>query len=335
MHSLAIDQGGTKTVAILADAEGRILGKGIGAGACHFFDGMPKAMAAVSEAANVAFAQAGLTQPDLSPKDLQAISAGMAGANWPEEIVALEKGLHSLFPVDNIRVYNDCLIALRGGTAASRCAVLCAGTGLNAAARFNDEPPFVFNNYIEDLDQGAKGLGTRALSAVFFSEIGGLAPTALTASALQLFGLDNVDDLLLAWSRKRLRQPVQDLSPLVFAAAKKSDAVALEIISQFALSISRYPVAAIQKHQAQNLEVDIVLSGGLFKNRGFSLAETISAQIHRVAPHARIIDAAYEPVVGALLLALDSKYRQSIPVAILQNCHASAEKLNLLRTQSQ
>jgi len=278
MYSLAIDQGGTKTAAILSDDDGYILGKGTGTGACHFFDGMPGAMAAVNDAAQAAFTQAGL-----SPKSLHAISAGMAGANWPEEIVALENGLRSLFPVDSIRVYNDCLIAMRGGTPASRCAVLCAGTGLNAAARFHDEPPFVFNNYVEDIDQGAKGLGSRALQAVFFSEIGGLPPTVLTEMALRLFELEKVDELLLAWQRKQLRKPIQDLSPLMFEAAKKSDAVALGIISQFGASISRYPIAAIQKHKAQNLKMDIVLSGGLFKNKGTSLVETISAEIAATA----------------------------------------------------
>jgi N-acetylglucosamine kinase-like BadF-type ATPase len=330
MYNLAIDQGGTKTAVILSDDDGHILGKGMGTGACHFFDGMPRAMAAVNDAAQAAFTQAGL-----SPKSLHAISAGMAGANWPEEIVALENGLRSLFPADNIRVYNDCLIAMRGGTPASRCAVLCAGTGLNAAARFHDEPPFVFNNYVEDIDQGAKGLGSRTLQAVFFSEIGALPPTVLTEMALRVFELEKVDELLLAWQRKQLRKPIQDLSPLMFEAAKKSDAVALGIISQFGTSISRYPIAAIQKHKAQNLEMDIVLSGGLFKNKGTSLVETISAEIHRVAPNARIIEAAYEPVVGAMLMALDSKYRRQIPAAVMQNCHASAEKLKLLRTQSQ
>ena len=285
-------------------------------------------MAAVSDAAQAAFTQAGL-----SPKNFHTISAGMAGANWPEEIVALENGLRSLFPVDTIRVCNDCLIAMRAGTSASRCAVLCAGTGLNAAARFNDEPPFVFNNYVEDVDQGARGLGTRALQAVFFSEIGALPPTVLTEIALRLFELDKVDELLLASQRKQLRKPIQDLSPLMFEAAKKSDAVALEIISRFGISISRYPIAAIQKHKAQNLEMDIVLSGGLFKNKGTSLVETISAEIRRVAPDARIIEAAYEPVIGAMLMVLDSKYRRQIPAEVMQNCHASAEKLNLLRAQ--
>ena len=127
MHSLAIDQGGTKTVAIVADDEGHILGKGVGAGACHFFDGMPKAMTTVEAAARLALTQAGL-----APRELHTVSAGLAGANWPEEIVALETGLRNMLAVDDVRVYNDCLIALRGGTARTRCAVLCAGTGLNA-----------------------------------------------------------------------------------------------------------------------------------------------------------------------------------------------------------
>jgi N-acetylglucosamine kinase-like BadF-type ATPase len=329
MYSLAIDQGGTKTAAIVFEDEGHVLGAGMGPGACHFFDGMPPAMAAARDAAQAAFAQAGL-----SPKNLNVISAGMAGANWPEEIVALEKGLRSLFPADDIRVYNDCLIAMRGGTSASHCAVLCAGTGLNAAARFNDEPPFVFNNYVEDLDQGAKGLAARALQAVFFSQIGALPPTALTEMALRLFELENVDKILLAYQRKQLRKPIQALSPLLFEAVKKGDAVAKDIIFQFAVSISRYPIAAIQKHKAQNLEMDIVLSGGLFKNKGASLVETIGAEVHRVAPNARIIEAVYEPVVGAMLMVLDSKYDHKIPAAVIQNCHASAEKLKLLRTLS-
>jgi N-acetylglucosamine kinase-like BadF-type ATPase len=330
MYSLAIDQGGTKTVAIVADDDGQILGKGVGAGACHFFDGMPKAMAAVETAAKLALAQA-----RLGPRDLRAVFAGLAGANWSEEIVSLEAGLRSLLPVDNIHVCNDCLIALRGGTSQTRCAVICAGTGLNAAVRLNEEPPLIYNNYIEDLDQGAKGLGARALHAVFLSEIGVLPPTILTEIALSLFNLDNVDSLLLAYQRQHLRKPVQELSPLLFEAAAKADGLALEIIHKFGLSISRYPVAAIKKHNSQNAEIDIVLSGGLFKAKGALLVEAVGAEIHRVAPNARIIEALYEPVVGAMLLVLDSKYRGNIPPAVMQNCHASAEKLSLLRFKSE
>jgi len=322
MYSLGIDQGGTKTIAVVADDEGRILGKGISEGACHFFDGMPKAMAAVEAAARLALAEAKITA-----QDLRAISAGLAGANWPEEIVALETELRALFPAEDIRVYNDCLIAMRGGTAKPRCAVLCAGTGLNVAVRFGDTAPFVYNNYIEDLDQGARGLGARALRAIFLSEIGALPPTKLTQIALSLFGLGEVDKLLLAYQHQQLSKPIHELSPLLFQAASQSDPMALNIIREFGLSISRYPIAAIQKHGVQNADLDIVLSGGLFKAKGTSLVENIASEIHRVAPNVKIVEAAFEPVVGAMLLVLDSKYHGEIPIAVMQNCRASAEKI--------
>jgi N-acetylglucosamine kinase-like BadF-type ATPase len=330
MYSLGIDQGGTKTIAIVADDEGRILGKGISEGACHFFDGMPKAMAAVQKAATAALAEA-----KVAARDLAAISAGLAGANWPEEITALETELRALFPIENIRVYNDCLIAMRGGTANSHCAVICAGTGLNVAVRFGGGDPFVFNNYIEDLDQGARGLGARTLRAIFLSQIGALPPTKLTQIALSLFGLDDVDKLLLAYQRQKLSKPNQELRPLLFEAAAQSDSVATNIIREFALSISRYPIGAIQKQKVQIAEIDIVLSGGLFKARAMPWLEIISTEILRVAPKAKIVEAEYEPVVGAVLLVLDSKYRGEISASVMQNCRASAKKLNLLRVQSE
>jgi N-acetylglucosamine kinase-like BadF-type ATPase len=226
-------------------------------------------------------------------------------------------------------------MALRGGTASPRCAVICAGTGLNVAVRLTAAAPFVYNNYIEDCDQGARALGTRALRAVFLSEIGALPATTLTETALSFFGLASVENLLLASQRQQLSQPVQGFSPLLFAAAEQSDRLALDILYQFALSVSRYPIAAIQKHGAQNVGMDIVLSGGLFKARSTLLAETIAAEIHRVAPAARVLEAEYEPVVGALLQVLDTTYQGAIPAVVRQNCRASAEKFALLRIKSQ
>jgi N-acetylglucosamine kinase-like BadF-type ATPase len=239
-----------------------------------------------------------------------------------------------LLSVEDVRVCNDCLIALRGGTASSCCAVICAGTGLNVAVRLNADPHFIYNNYIEDMDQGAKAIGARALRAVFLSEIGALPGTTLTKTALSFFGLDRVDRLLLSWQRQQLSQPIQNFSPLLFAAAEKSDRVALDILYQFALSVSRYPIAAIQKYGADRAEIDIVLSGGLFKAKGTLLQETIATEIHRIAPAARIIEAEYEPVVGAILQLLDTKYQGAIPPSVMQNCRADAGKLDLLRIKS-
>lgn len=326
MMILGVDQGSTKTMAIVVDECGNILGKGLGPGACHFFVGMETAMQAVEFAAKGA-----LTQARLTPAEIKLISAGMAGANWPEEIRALETNLREHFHVDHATVYNDCLIALRAGTENRNCGVICAGTGLNVALRTQAGMTLVYNNYIEDLDQGAGGLGRRTLQAIFLSEIGVLPSTSLTKKVLDYFQLDSVENLLLASQRGQLSKPVNEVSILLFEAEKRADPVARQIVTEFGISISRYIIAGIRKYDLLGVDMDIVLSGGVFKARSKLLFEIIGSEIQVAAPKARVIHALYEPVVGAALLAWDQVYGGAAPEAVLANCRKSVEHFDLMR----
>jgi N-acetylglucosamine kinase-like BadF-type ATPase len=326
MNILGLDQGSTKTLAILMDGKGSILGKGLGPGACHFFDGMPKAMSAVESAAREALSQAGL-----AARDLDFVSGGMAGANFPHEITALEDALRELFHVHGVKVYNDCLPALRAGSDSPTCGVICAGTGLNAAWIGLQGVLTIYNNYVEDMDQGGGALGRRVLNAVYMAEIGYLPPTLLTEKVLQLFALETVDSLLLAHQRGWLVKPLKDICPLLFEAARQGDALAKQIIVDFGVSVSRYMLAGIRKYKLQDAELDVVLSGGVFKARSGLLLETIRTEVQRFAPKARIVEALFEPVVGAALFVLDEQLGKPLPETVMANCRASAEKLGLIR----
>ena len=59
-HVMGIDQGSSKTYAIVGDDGGNVLGFGKSYGACHSNTGMKYAMKAVKEAVNEALQQAGL-----------------------------------------------------------------------------------------------------------------------------------------------------------------------------------------------------------------------------------------------------------------------------------
>ncbi len=48
-----------------------------------------------------------------------------------------------------------------------------------------------------------------------------------------------------------------------------------------------------------------MLSGGIFKARSMVMADAIRTEVHRVAPRACVVEALYEPVVGAYELALE------------------------------
>jgi N-acetylglucosamine kinase-like BadF-type ATPase len=326
MAVLAIDQGGSKTVALVSDREGNVLGAGTGFGACHFTDGLDKAMAAVKMAVDQAMEQSGMGY-----QDIDSISAGLAGANWPDEFALLEKALQERFSVQNVTVYNDCLIALRGGTDNSNAIVLCGGSGLNCAVTTDTGVVKVYNNYVDDMDQGGGSLGARALLAVFQSEIGILPPTVLRQMSLDFFELDNVDDLLLGYQRRLLKKPLKEVAFLLFEAADQCDTVALGVLYDFGVSLSRYVVAGAQRYGLTNRPFDVVLSGGIFKARNTLLQETICAQVHRAAAAATIINADYEPVVGALVMGLEKVSGSKPGDAVRDNCRRSAEKIGLMR----
>lgn len=297
---LAIDQGSSKTHALVGDESGNILGTGLAAGACHFLVGMEAAMNAAKEAANNALRAAGV-----SIDRIRSISAGMSGANWPNEFQVLTAELESLFRPARATVYNDCVPALYAGTQNPNAIILCAGTAFNAAVLKARKLVWIYNNYAEIMDEGGKSLGTRAMQGVFRS-ITDMGPkTTLKQRALDFFGYEEVLPMLLDFSRNCLQKPVKDFAVVVDEEAMLGDEVALTVQYDFGLSLSRYATAAMRRYDMMRESVDVVLSGGIFKARSPVMVDAIRAEVHRVAPGANIVEALYEPVVGAYELALD------------------------------
>jgi glutamine amidotransferase PdxT len=62
----------------------------------------------------------------------------------------------------------------------------------------------------------------------------------------------------------------------------------------------------IRKLALERTDVEVILAGGVFKGNGPLLLDTITQMVHRVAPNARISLPKYAPVVGAVLLALET-----------------------------
>jgi N-acetylglucosamine kinase-like BadF-type ATPase len=326
MAILAIDQGGSKTVALVSDNNGNIFGLGTAFGACHFSAGLEAAMQAVSLAAEEALSNAGLKYSDVS-----SISAGLAGANWPDEFEMLESALKKLSGVEDVTVYNDVVIALRGGTDNPNAVVLCGGSGLNCAVTTDTGAVRVYNNYVDDMDQGGGSLGARALLAVFQSEIGILPPTVLRERTLVYFGLAKVDDMLLGYQRKQLTKPLKDVAFLLFEAADENDEVALGVIHEFGVSLSRYVIAGAKMYGLINKPFDVVLSGGIFKATNTLLPDTICSVVHSATSTAKIVHAEYEPIVGAMIMGVEKTLGSSMTDAVRAHCRICAEGAGLMR----
>jgi len=272
--------------------------------------------------------EAELHSAGVSKNGITRIYGGIAGANWPEEIDMLTREFRARFNARNVSVSNDCVVALRGGTEKSDAIVLCAGSGFNGAVMVDGRIRHVFNNYVDPADQGGQALGGRALQAVFESHLGIRGKTVLTQKLMDYFGYGEVDQLLLGRDRGKLKYPLQTAVPILIDAALQNDAAALDIIFSFSTSIARYAAGSLKKYGLIGKDCDIVLSGGVFKSEHPLFFETIAAEIHRVSSQACVVNAEYEPVVGAALLGLEEA---GVPPQALETCRQSARELGLVR----
>lgn len=323
---IGVDQGGSGTRAVVCTLGGTILGSGFGPGACHPFDGMEAAMAATKTAVENALENA--NSPSMNPV---GFAGGYTGADWPDEYILLQKAVQALGYTNSVYIVNDCIVALRGGTAQSFGAILVAGSGANCAVRAPDGREFIYHYYHDNDLQGGGALGQAALKAIYRAETGRPPQTSLRARVLALFALPDVDALMRAMVEGRLPEgAVQDIAPLVFEEAEDGDPAAIKIITHFGVGCAELLVNGIQRLGMSDLEVEIVLSGGIFKAKSHTLREILVREVIVDVPKVKFIEARYEPVVGAALLALENVGIHP-DTATQSNIEASARKLSLLR----
>jgi len=244
--------------------------------------------------------------------------------------VALTEALAALRLAERVIVKNDCLIALRAGTAAPYGAVLIAGSGVNCAVRSPSGAEWIYGYYVENEIQGGSALGRMALRAVYRSATLRAPPTCLTQALLDACGLASVDALLRADVEHRLPQPERHLAPAVFECAAQGDEAASGLLRQMGHDLAELVTAGLRRLGMSDMPVEVVLSGGLFRGRSPLLADTIRAGLAAEAPQARLVPARYEPVVGAALLALEAAGLALTP-EMNARLDAGAQALGLVR----
>lgn len=326
---LGVDQGYSQTRAAVCDTNGNILSVGKAYGACHSVHGMTKAMNAIKEASETALGQAGI-----QAEDIAILFCGLTCADWPDEYDLLEANVLSLGLCENVRIKNDSVVALRGGTEANYGATVIAGTGGNCAILSPGGEEFIYHCYHDEDLQGGIALGRRALKAIYRAETGREPATLLTSRVLDMFGLANVDTLLRVDVEHRLPlDRIKDIAPLVLQAAYEGDYVSCQIIKAFGEGLAEMVVTGLRRFEMTKMDVEVVLSGGIFKGPGMLVEEVIIASIHMAAPKARLVNARYEPVVGAVLLGLEES-GVKVDNRVKRNVEKTSKRLALVRIES-
>lgn len=307
-YVLGVDAGNSKTIALVARADGVLIGAG--RSGCGDIYGTQRDLAlhAMRDATMDALRQAGITRHDLNAAVFSA-----AGADWPEDFVGIRQGLVALDVCgDSVTpiICNDALGGLRAGAPDGTGVVVVCGTGTAVGARSPEGHIWHSSFWQGSHAQGATQLGSMALDAVLDAELGLAAPTALTNVLLTHFRCENVEALLHLMTRHGgPHPPKKQLAKMLLDVAEAGDAVAHHIVLAHGHGIGGYAVVAAQRvgfDAAPHRPFHLVLAGGVLRHPSNLLRDAIVARVQKTLPAAQPIRSAFEPAVGAIMLALEA-----------------------------
>ncbi|PCD75917.1 BadF/BadG/BcrA/BcrD ATPase family protein [Pseudothioclava arenosa] len=274
---LGIDGGGSGCRAALADATGRVLGRGE-AGPANIHSDFDAALANILRATEAALAEAGAGIDTIVTAVL-----GLAGANLPELAEALARRLP--FPA---RVISDALTAAHGALGPDDGIVAAIGTGSVFVRRQGPETRMIGGHGFLLGDEGSGAvLGRSLLQAALRAEEGRAPLTPLLCAVLEELGGPNG---LMTFARDARPADFAALAPrLIDSADPAAEAILREATEE---------VAAIIAHLQPETALPVVFLGGL----GPSYATRLGARWPALPPRGSALD-------GALALALSEAAR--------------------------
>ena len=328
---LGIDAGNTKTIALIADASGTVLGWGR-AGGSNIYVSKPRALQAIDQAVQTARIRAGLPvfESSASEPHFASVTLSACGADWPEDFQLLENLLAERAWARRWQVVNDAVGALRAGSLEGTGVAVVCGTSAGVAAR-SAEGAVWHSSYWQE-PEGADELAKLALRAVYRAQLGIDPPTSLTARVLAHYRQSSVEGLLHTLTRRDRRAPrrLGRLARLLLDEAELGDAASLKIVCEHGESLGDYALAAARQVNLSG-PYTLVTSGGVMRHPSKVLVRALMQRVHTVNPDASWHASQHEPVFGALLLALELA-RHPVDAALLSRLESTCPEESVFLT---
>lgn len=298
MHVLGIDAGGTKTVALLADGDGRVVAESRGGAANLQTEGeleVEKTLHDVIERAT-----------DALEAPLAAVCLGIAGVDREDDAQIIRAVMRRLGFRSNALIVNDALIALVAGAGANPGVVLISGTGSIAYGVSHRGVAARAGGWGPTLGDEGSGywIGRRALAAVM-RDVDGRGPrTRLTPMVLHHFQLPRPEALVAEiYHQPQGRHAIAALASVVDRARAEGDTVAFDIMCHAAEELAMAAASVIARLDMRGEQFPILLAGGVLRESAW-LAIDVQRRLAEVAPRARVAALTQEPALGAVRLAL-------------------------------
>jgi len=298
MFVLGIDAGGTKTVCLVADEQGRVLGSARGPGAN---------LASLGELEVEKVLHEVMEQAMLGQSGAPAvICLGIAGVDRAEDAAIIRSIMRRIGNKAPVLVVNDALIALEAGAGDGPGIVLIAGTGSICYGRNERGQAARAGGWGYILADEGSGwwMGQRAIQAVMRQADGRGPATSLTSRVLAHFGVTDASMLVFeVYYHDPRRRLIAGLGPAIQASVDEGDAVAREIVADAAGELALAARSVAEKLEMRGAQFPLVLSGGAFRVVTSLLAD-LTSRVAEVVPRGqpRLLDV--EPAMGAVRLAV-------------------------------
>lgn len=256
---VGVDGGGTKTLAVVVDAQGQERGRGLAASANHNSVGLEQAISNIRRAVEQAAQAAGCSLP------LRAAWIGLAGIDHDRDRAVFAPHLQSL--AANVHLTNDAELVLSTLDNATGVALI-AGTGSIALGRgtHGEVKRAGGWGYIFGDEGSGYDIGCRSLRAAARAFDGRGPATSLLSLILSHWQLQNAGDLIGKVYASKDRALVASLSALAFNAAHAGDAVAAEIVQQTARELALAALTASDSVYAPSEALSLAMGGGLLQH---------------------------------------------------------------------
>ncbi|HLW03365.1 MAG TPA: BadF/BadG/BcrA/BcrD ATPase family protein [Ktedonobacterales bacterium] len=312
---LGIDGGGSKTLAVVVDADGQERGRALAGSANYAAVGVEQAMANLHAAAEQAAQAAGCHLP------VKAAWLGLAGVDRPADHALLLPHVQPL--AETIRLTNDAELLLSALDAAVGVA-LVAGTGSIALGR--DARGFIVRaggwGHILGDEGSGYDIGRLALQAATRAADGRGEATALLEGIMTEWNLERPDDMIGRVYGDDDKAAIARLSSLVFQATQDGDRVARKIAQHAADELALAALTVCAALDFSDKRVALALGGGLLIHEA-ALRSQVLRRLRRRLPLGRVAmveQPALSAALAAITLATSSAWT-SAPEDALRNAH--------------
>lgn len=302
-YAIGVDGGGTKTLCLLADGEGRVLAAIETGCTNHQLCGAAEAGRRLGAGVAALLQRAGVT-----PSQVGFVCMGLSGADSPRDTAALEQHLPPLLSGMPHQILNDVWTAFAAGTAETAGAVSICGTGHNAAVRAPNGKTAGINALRYPLGNvgGGRMMTDAALHAAFRCWEHTGSPTRLAAELPAAAGLPDLEAVCRAvYESGYTAQYAWPVPRLVDELACAGDAVCTALLAGFGAEQGTMLAGLLAYTEYPPGPVPVVLAGSIYeKTKSPALVDSFCRAVRAARPGARFTVVRRPPCAGAVALAL-------------------------------